>query len=104
MARRPTLLERIRIGFTPRSKLPRPPDKTIVTEILVPLTLRRLLMNLTFLDGFKTYIIAAAMIVTAVSQLVGIDLPSFDGQSAGQLLMEGVAVFFLRQSVKKTGA
>jgi hypothetical protein len=104
MARRPTLLERIRIGFTPRSELPRPPGKTIVTEILVPLTLRRLLMNLTFLDGFKTYIIAAAMIVTAVSQLVGIDLPSFDGQSAGQLLMEGVAVFFLRQSVKKTGA
>jgi hypothetical protein len=103
MARRPTLIERIRIGFTPRSRLPRRPAPTLETEFL-SLTLRRFLMDLSFLNGFKTYIIAAAMIVTAVSQLIGIDIPDFDGQSAGQLLMEGLAILFLRQGVKKTGA
>lgn len=62
--------------------------------------LRRMLVTFGFLDGFKTYIIAAAMVLAAVSQLVGIDLPSFEGQSAGQLLMEGLAILFLRRGVK----
>ncbi len=62
--------------------------------------LRRTLVNLGILNGFKTYIIAAAMILAAVSQLVGVDLPSFEGQSAGHLLMEGLAILFLRKGVK----
>ncbi len=33
--------------------------------------LRRLLMNLGFLDGFKTYLVAAAMVLAGLSQLVG---------------------------------
>lgn len=57
-------------------------------------------MNLGFLSGYKTYVIAAAMIVAGVSQLIGVDLPSFDGQSAGHLLMEGLAIIFLRKGVK----
>ena len=61
--------------------------------------LRRTLVNLGILNGFKTYIIAAAMILAAVSQLVGVDLPSFEGQSAGHLLMEGLAILFLRKGV-----
>lgn len=61
-------------------------------------------MNLDFLDGFKTYIIAFAMVVTAVAQLLGVSIPDFDGESAGQLLMEGLAIIFLRQGVKKSGA
>lgn len=62
--------------------------------------LRRTLVNLGILNGFKTYIIAAAMILAAVSQLVGVDLPSFEAQSAGHLLMEGLAILFLRKGVK----
>ena len=62
--------------------------------------LRRTLMSLSLLDGFKTYIVAIAMVVAAISQLIGVDLPSFDGQSAGQLLMEGLAVLFLRKGIK----
>lgn len=62
--------------------------------------LRRTLVNMGILNGFKTYIIAAAMILAAVSQLVGVDLPSFEGQSAGHLLMEGLAILFLRKGVK----
>ena len=62
--------------------------------------LRRTLVNLGILNGFKTYIVAAAMVLAALSQLVGVDPPSFDGQSAGQLLMEGLAILFLRKGVK----
>ena len=62
--------------------------------------LRRFLVNMNLLDGFKTYIVAAAMVLAALSQLVGVDLPSFDGQSAGHLLMEGLAVLFLRKGIK----
>jgi hypothetical protein len=62
--------------------------------------LRRLLMNLGILDGFKTYIDAAAMVLAALGQLVGVDIPSFDGHAAGQLLMEGLAILFLRKGMK----
>ena len=62
--------------------------------------LRRFLVNMNLLDGFKTYIVATAMVLAAISQLVGVDLPSFDGQSAGHLLMEGLAVLFLRKGIK----
>ena len=62
--------------------------------------LRRTLVTFGILDGFKTYIIAAAMVLAAVSQLIGVDLPSFEGQSAGHLLMEGLAILFLRKGIK----
>lgn len=67
---------------------------------IITSNLRSFLMNLNILDGFKTYIVAAAMILAALSQLVGVDIPSFDGHAAGQLLMEGFAIMFLRKGVK----
>ena len=57
-------------------------------------------MNLTFLVGYRTYLVAVAMILAAVTQLLGVDVPSFDGQSAGDLLMEAVAIIFLRKGMK----
>lgn len=57
-------------------------------------------MTFEFLAGYRTYIIAAAMIVAAAAQLVGVQIPSFDGQSAGHLLMEGLAIVFLRKGIK----
>lgn len=62
--------------------------------------LRRTLVTFNLLDGFKTYIVAAAMVLAAISQLIGLDLPSFEGQAAGQLLMEGLAIIFLRKGLK----
>jgi len=67
---------------------------------LVTSQLRRVLVTFNLLDGFKTYIVAAAMVLAALSQLVGVDLPSFEGQSAGHLLMEGLAILFLRKGIK----
>jgi hypothetical protein len=68
--------------------------------LLVQTKLRSFLVSLNFLDGFKTYIVAAAMVVAALAQLLGVALPSFDGHSSGQLLMEGLAILFLRKGVK----
>lgn len=67
---------------------------------LPPLSNRRTPMNLSFLDGYKTYVIAVAMVVAGLSQLLGVDLPSFEGHAAGQLIMEGFAILFLRRGIK----
>lgn len=56
---------------------------------------------MTFLSGYKTYIVALAMAVAGLAQLMGVDLPSFEGQSAGHLMMEALAIVFLRQGIKK---
>ncbi len=69
---------------------------------LVSSNLRSTLMNLSLLDGFKTYIVAIAMVVAALAQLVGVSLPSFDGHASGQLLMEGLAILFLRRGLKSS--
>ena len=57
-------------------------------------------MTLTFLVGYRTYLVAAAMILAALTQLLGVDVPSFDGQSAGDLLMQAFAIIFLRKGMK----
>ena len=67
---------------------------------IITSNLRSFLMNLAILDGFKTYLVAIAMILAALGQLVGVDLPTFDGHAAGQLLMEGLAILFLRKGMK----
>ena len=54
---------------------------------------------MTFLAGYRSYIVAAFMLAAGLCQLVGIDLPTLDGQSAGQLIMEAFAVVFLRKGI-----
>jgi hypothetical protein len=56
-----------------------------------------------FLSGYRTYIVAAAMLLTGLAGLVGVDIPSFTGQAPGNLVMEALAFFFLRHGLK-TGA
>lgn len=62
---------------------------------------RRLGMNI--LAGYKTYIVAFAMLAFALAKLLGVDLPAFDGQAPGSLLMEALAIIFLRQGIKARG-
>ncbi len=52
------------------------------------------------LSGYKTYIMGAFMVLAAIGQLAGLDLPGFDGQSATQLLLEAFAIIFLRKGIK----
>ncbi|HLV84457.1 MAG TPA: glycoside hydrolase family 108 protein [Devosia sp.] len=59
---------------------------------------RRTTMDI--LNGYKTYIAAAIMLLAGIAQVLGIDLPSLDGSSAGHLIMEALALIFLRKGLK----
>ncbi len=56
------------------------------------------IMNI--LSGYKTYIVAFAMLIAGLGQMLGVDLPGFNGQSAGQLMVEALAILFLRRGIK----
>jgi len=58
------------------------------------------LMRMSFLSGYKTYIVAGAMLLAGLAGMLGVDLPSFTGQAPGDLVMEALAFFFLRQGLK----
>lgn len=58
----------------------------------------RVLMDI--LNGYKTYLVAAFMLLAGLAQVLGIDLPALDGNSAGHLIMEALAVLFLRKGLK----
>lgn len=85
--------------------LPGGPDRSLQIRLglrppptLFP-TLKGLFL-MTFLAGYRTYIVAAAMLLTGIAGLVGVDIPSFTGQAPGNLVMEALAFFFLRQGLK----
>ena len=52
------------------------------------------------LSGYKTYIVAAFMLLAGLAQMLGIDLPTLDSGSAGSLVLEALAVLFLRKGLK----
>lgn len=56
--------------------------------------------SMAMLSGYKTYIIAAFMLIAGLAQLLGVDLPTLDGASAGHLIMEALAVISLRKGLK----
>ena len=62
------------------------------------ITLWRTIMDI--LNGYKTYLVALFMLLAGLAQMLGVDLPALDGNSAGHLIMEALAVLFLRQGLK----
>jgi lysozyme family protein len=64
----------------------------------IPSTSRRTEMD--FLSGYKTYIVAAIMLVVGLAGLVGVDVPAFDGHAPASLVMEALAFIFLRRGLK----
>ena len=56
--------------------------------------------TLNLIDGYKTYLIAAIMLLAGLAQILGVELPALDGQAAGHLVMEALAVIFLRKGLK----
>ena len=53
-----------------------------------------------FLNGYKTYIVAIFMLLAGLAQMLGLDLPPLDGASSGQMMMEALAILFLRKGLK----
>ena len=56
--------------------------------------------SMDILNGYKTYITAILMLLAGLAQAFGIDLPVLEGGSAGQMIMEALALIFLRQGIK----
>lgn len=56
--------------------------------------------SMEILSGYKTYIVAAFMLLAGLAQLLGIDLPALDGGGAGNLMLEALAIIFLRRGLK----
>ena len=52
------------------------------------------------LNGYKTYIVAIIMLLAGLAQVLGLDLPALDGQASGQMMMEALAILFLRKGFK----
>lgn len=52
------------------------------------------------LSGYKTYLMGVFMLVAGIGQLLGVDMPGFDGHSAGNLIVEALAIIFLRKGLK----
>jgi hypothetical protein len=57
---------------------------------------------MTFLSGYRTYIIAGLMLITGIAGVLGLDIPNLTGQAPGDLVMQALAFFFLRQGLKVT--
>ena len=58
------------------------------------------LFAMTFLSGYRTYIIAGLMLITGIAGVLGLDIPNLTGQAPGDLVMQALAFFFLRQGLK----
>lgn len=56
--------------------------------------------DMNILAGYKTYIVAAIMLLIGLAGLLGIDVPSFDGHAPASLVMEALAFIFLRKGLK----
>lgn len=52
------------------------------------------------LSGYKTYIVAAFMLLAGLAQMLGVELPALDSGSAGSLVLESLAILFLRRGLK----
>ena len=98
-----SILQRLAAAATLARRVTRPIPKTRsvprkARDATIPSTNR--MTEMTFLAGYKTYIVAAAMAVFAIAGLLGVDIPSFEGHAPGSLLMEALAIIFLRQGIK----
>lgn len=56
--------------------------------------------DMSILTGYRTYVVAAFMLIAGLAQVLGIDLPALDGGAAGHLIFEALAIIFLRKGFK----
>jgi lysozyme family protein len=68
-------------------------------DVKLPATMQRR-TTMTMLSGYRTYIVAAFMLVAGLAQVLGVELPALDGGSAGSLILEALAIIFLRKGLK----
>ena len=92
-----------KLGLTPAA--PSNPIQSVIEGLLADgpaaiISQPKGLFSMSFLSGYKTYIVAALMLLTGLAGLLGVDIPNFTGEGSGNLVMEALAFFFLRQGLK----
>ncbi len=70
-----------------------------LTDVKIPSSMQRRTI-MTMLSGYRTYIVAAFMLVAGLAQVLGVELPALDGGTAGSLILEALAIIFLRKGLK----
>jgi peptidoglycan hydrolase-like protein with peptidoglycan-binding domain len=83
------------LGLMPRPALPA--SVRFALTLLLPQL--KGLFAMTFLSGYRTYIIAGLMLITGIAGVLGLDIPNLTGQAPGDLVMQALAFFFLRQGL-----
>lgn len=56
--------------------------------------------TMNILTGYKTYLVALFMLLSGVLELLGVNIPAIDASNAMQLVMESLAIIFLRKGLK----
>ncbi|SDG36635.1 glycoside hydrolase family 108 protein [Pelagibacterium luteolum] len=56
--------------------------------------------DMSIFDGHKTYIVGALMLLVGMAQSFGLEIDAFGGMSGPHLVMEALAVIFLRRGLK----
>lgn len=74
--------------------------RTAALKASLPITITRGEKTMDALSGYKTYIVAALMLLAGIAQILGVEVPSLEGGSAGSLVLESLAIIFLRQGLK----
>ena len=68
-------------------------------DVKIPQSMQRRTV-MTMLSGYRTYIVAAFMLLAGLAQVLGVELPTLDGSAAGSLILEALAIIFLRKGLK----
>ncbi len=56
--------------------------------------------DMSLFDGYKTYAIGLLMLIVGIAQMAGVTIEAFGDYSGTQLVMEALAVIFLRRGLK----
>lgn len=89
-----------RLGLEPAGRANPLTDWILRLAVRAALNKLKGLPIMNFLSGYKTYIVAAAMLLAGLAGVLGVDIPSFAGQSPGDLVLQALAFIFLRQGLK----
>ncbi|QQR37941.1 glycoside hydrolase family 108 protein [Devosia rhizoryzae] len=74
--------------------------RAVALKAVRPITITKGEKTMDALSGYKTYIVAALMLLAGIAQIMGLEVPSLEGGSAGSLVLEALAIIFLRQGLK----
>lgn len=87
-------------GWSVRVAAVRKASKAAVAEPAPDLSILPRSTIVDIFNGYKTYIVAALMLLAGLGQAMGIEVPTLDGSASGHLIMEALALIFLRKGLK----